>query len=46
MSEFSTLRRPPFSEFWDNEEAFSEWLADEKNIHYVQRITSPRRARK
>jgi len=38
MPEFSPLQRPPFSEYWDNEEAFSAWLADEDNIHYLREV--------
>ncbi|MDS0473481.1 DUF4268 domain-containing protein [Natrinema sp. 1APR25-10V2] len=38
MTEFSTLQRPPFSEYWADEEAFSAWLADKDNIHYLREV--------
>lgn len=36
MPAFSELERPPFSKYWSHEEAFSAWLADEDNIHYLR----------
>lgn len=36
MPEFSRLRHPPLSKYWDQEEAFSEWLAAENNIHHLR----------
>ena len=38
MPEFNSLQRPPFSEYWADEEAFSAWLADEDNIHYLREV--------
>lgn len=38
MPEFSPLKQPSFSEYWEVEEDFSEWLAAEDNIHHLQEV--------
>jgi hypothetical protein len=38
MPEFTTIKQQSFSEYWDEEEDFSAWLAAEENIHYLQEV--------